>query len=429
MKQNFIEFTVKRSGRVKTTVIVLLIAGLLPAFLSIHFVSISINKSTQSSPMTMFTLNSQKLFVPTVTPSATGVSSNSALSSPNSQNDSVLGIAEFVIYWSGAFLTLVTVLLAIAAFFGIIEFRSTRRLREVVSTQVSDLLVQVADLKKQVEETERQAIEVATHAENQLAMLVKKFESDSQKLMDVTYTFTEANIAYNIGNNKRAIDYFLRVLDLQPDNLRVMERLGRAYSNLNQLPEATLYLKKAIDKDPNNVPALRSLGLCYRYQNPTEAINIFQQALTIDPDDYESWDFLGLIYRDQKIYEKAIDAHEKALKLKRRPETEFYLSILYFLTGDTELGRLMALNAENDLKDHEHQERIRPVWKTLINSAVPIIDGNEHEAFRLIQTLKPYITSNRIHDGVVAHLEILLTVTGHNNWISKFTNILEVKER
>ena len=88
----------------------------------------------------------------------------------------------------------------------------------------------------------------------------------------------------------------------------------------------------------------------------------------------------------------------------------------------------MALQAAINLKLPEHQERIRPVWKNLISAAVPIIDGKEREAFQMIETLKPYITSKRIYAGLVAHLENLLTATDHKDWISKFTNILEVKE-
>ena len=207
-----------------------------------------------------------------------------------------------------------------------------------------------------------------------------------------------------------------------------MERLGRAYSNLNNINKAIDYLEnKALAIDPSFVPALRSLALCYRYSDRDKAIDYFQRALKLDPSDYETWDFLGLIYRDNQLIDEAISAHEQAFSLKRRPETQFYLSILYSIKGDVKRAKLMALNAENDLHLKDHNERIRPVWKDLIRAGVHIIEGNEDEAYQLVKTLSPYITTDRVYEAVAGHLKFLLEATDHDAWKQKFTSILMVK--
>ena len=246
--------------------------------------------------------------------------------------------------------------------------------------------------------------------------------------MDASYNFNLATNAYEVGDNVSAIEYYLQVLQLQPKNTRVMERLGRAYSNLNDLGKAIDYLEKALAIDPSYVPALRSLGLCYRYTDVDKAINYLNLALKIKSADHETWDFLGLIYRDNKLFDEAISAHTQALNLKRRPETQFYLSILHAIKGDAEGARAMSLNAKYDLRQKEHDERIRPVWKILIRAGVPLIEGNLDEAYRLIQSLTEYITTQRICDAVTGHLKFLLEATGHEDWIEKFTCILKVKE-
>ena len=161
--------------------------------------------------------------------------------------------------------------------------------------------------------------------------------------MEASYDYSEGTKDYRAGDNKPAIENYLAALRYLPKSPRILERIGRAYSNLNEKEKAYEYLKQAIDIDPHYEPTLRSLALYYRYSNNQEAIRILKQILEKNPFAYESWDFLGLCYRDQlqqgqllsknqEIIDKAIDAHEKARNIKERPETEFYLGILLFFS-------------------------------------------------------------------------------------------------
>src|SRR5207253_10762505 len=103
--------------------------------------------------------------------------------------------------------------------------------------------------------------------------------------------------------------------------------------------------------------------LCYRYTNPEKAIEYLNRSLAVNPRGYEALDFLGLIYRDNGDINKAISCHEEALKIQQRPETYFYLSILYALKGDIRGARVMALSGDYDTSKQEHDQRVRPVWK------------------------------------------------------------------
>ncbi len=362
-----------------------------------------------------------------------------------------VSIAAIVIYWSQYELAGVGLVFAAIGFLGLREFSHFVRLRkesELRLKTVSDLEQQV---EKQLEQlTNRSAsesqrlndqitqiaalpVEEEQKFEQRLEQFSKQFESESQNFMqtfmEASYNFNVATDAYRIGNNERAIEYFLLVLNSQPKNTLVMERLGRAYSNLNNMNKAIDYLEnKALAIDPSFVPALRSLALCYRYSDRDKAIDYFQRALKIDPSDYETWDFLGLLYRDNQLIDEAISAHKHALDLKRRPETQFYLSILYAIKGDEEGAKAMSLNARYDLKQKEHKERIRPVWQILICAGVPIIEGNVDEAYQLVESLSSYITTQRICDAITGHLKFLLKARDHEEWIPKFTNIVKVKE-
>lgn len=357
-----------------------------------------------------------KTYVPLEITASSTSNQNTNSSSPNSQDEQILSeaqqdisVANNIIAWSGFFLAIIASAVTVAGFFGIREFLRIRHLSDEFEKQIQG----VTHLKTQVE--------------SDLQELHKQLASESQTLIEAAYNFSVATDAYRVGDNVRAIEYYLQVLSAQPENKLVMERLGRAYSNLNEMSKALHYLEKALASDSSYVPALRSLALCYRYTDKDKSIDYFQQALKLDPSDYETWDFLGLIYRDNQRIGEAIDAHTQALSLKRRPETQFYLSILYAMQGDMKRAKLMSLNAEDDLDKKEHDERIRPIWKDLIRSGVHIIEGDEDEAYKFIESLSPYIRTQRTYDAVTGHLNFLLEATGHSAWGKKFTSVLTVK--
>src|SRR5947208_12431312 len=107
-------------------------------------------------------------------------------SSPNSQNNYLFGLKEFVISWFVVLNILVGVIFTITVIIGIMKVRRVQKMREEDRVIINDLSWQIADL-------------------------VKLFESHSKMYMDITYAFSEANTAYKSGNYKRAIDYLLRV--------------------------------------------------------------------------------------------------------------------------------------------------------------------------------------------------------------------------
>jgi tetratricopeptide (TPR) repeat protein len=380
------------------------------------------------------------------------------------QND--ISIANTIIYWItlifAVMVGVITVAAAIASFLGIREFRDLfknyqqvkadyQQVRTDITLEIQQLNTHMTQMTTQEKQVKNQLEQLAQHfkselqtIENEFKQFTDRFKDQSQRvesrfqqltkyteiqsIMEASYNYGVANDAYDIGDNDRAIRYYLRVLELQPSNTKIMERLSRAYSNLDEKAIAIKYLNQALDIDPQNVPALRGLALIYRYTDWEKANNYLEDCLKVNPLDYEAWDFLGLFYRDQERFDDAIIAHERAFSIQQRPETEFYLSILYARKGEKAHAKLFALAAYEDTLKSEQDQRIRPVWKILIHSAVPIMDANKEEASKLIYELKKYITTKRVFDAITNHLRFLLTFTGHEEWIPEFMDIVKLKE-
>lgn len=271
----------------------------------------------------------------------------------------------------------------------------------------------------------------------ELKQLHELIDTESQKFIEASYFYSEGTKEYKAGDNKHAIEHYLEALKYLPKSPRILERIGRAYSNLDVNERAFDYLKRALVLDPDYEPALRSLALYYRYFDRQEAIKLLKQILAKNSSAYETWDFLGLCYRDQlqqgeqlskdqEIINKAINAHEEALKIKKRPETEFYLGILLYFSpeGDKNCAKELLISASKRVEEQEHDMRIRDVWKNLILVGLPVVEDNQNEALQkiisMIQYNSSYKPSRRIYVGVESHLRFLLEGTGHSNWIQTF---------
>lgn len=458
MKQRFIGINLHRSYIAKVLVILLFFVCALTIYLFIFPGTVTALHLNQTKKTSKLSLGLQLISVPSTAPfptASTSTNTNGITSQQDTQaqndlsiSNSVIAVAGVVIAVAGLTLTFLTIGGAIAGFLGFREIRRFRTLRKELNKYIKS----VTNVEKEVKEQQRQLKQSTKDLEDknqnlgsQLVILenrLKQIDQDfrAKRFLEASYYYSEGTNAYKIGDNRLAIEYYKQALELQPNDTRIMERLGRAYSNLNKIEDAIKYLNDALASDASNVPALRSLALCYRYSNKGLAIQKLQEALALVPSDYDGWDFLGLFYRDQlirrqellkeqSIIDEAIDAHEKALAIKRRPETEFYLSILllYSPKGDRTRARELMSSAYKGTLEQEHDLRMRPVWKTLIHAGIPIIDGNKEEALSLLQTITPYITTPRIHDALNGHLRFLLEGTGHKEWIPDFMDIVKSK--
>ena len=343
-------------------------------------------------------------------PIATATPGN--VGSPQNQQPNENAIASETITTAGVFTAVVAIIIgilglvtAIATGVGILEANRIRKFRQQFDTE--------------------------------LKRLHKEIETESQKFVEASYFYTEGIKEYKAGDNIHAIEHFLQARKYLPDSPRILERLGRAYSNLNQNEKAFEFLKLALDADPKYEPALRSLALYYRYFDRQAAIRLLKQIIENNPQAFETWDFLGLCYRDQllhgsylikdqKIIEKAIEAHEKALVIRERPETEFYLGILLLFSpaGDKDRAKDLLTSAAKTVNDQEHDIRIRDVWKKLIQAGPFILNGKKIETLHYLQNMLQYKPSPRIYIGVEYHLRFLLEGSNHSDWMQEVMDIV-----
>ena len=140
-------------------------------------------------------------------------------------------------------------------------------------------------------------------------------------------------------------------IELGWDQLTLVPKLQEDYE--------TIVFKKyseAIETAPNDWKAHFRLAFAYYFMDKKDlAIQSFQQTLTIYPNHVWSMGLIGLIYGEQKKYDKCIEWTKKALRINDDATAiHFLLGQAYYETGhyfgvlgeSLSVGRLKSIEAK-----------------------------------------------------------------------------------
>ena len=186
--------------------------------------------------------------------------------------------------------------------------KNKEKLKELedVRKKADDAMAEIERLKKE--------LAVAKSDADQLR-LTKAYNKETDVLSAVDWF----NKGYNAQLNKeydKAISFYLRVIELNPDYAKAYNNLGVAYKNQGNTTKAIQLYEKAIELNPDYADAYYNLGVAYKDQgNLIKAIQNYEKAIALDPDDAKAYNNLGIAYYDQGNATKAIQLWEKAIEL------------------------------------------------------------------------------------------------------------------
>jgi tetratricopeptide (TPR) repeat protein len=144
----------------------------------------------------------------------------------------------------------------------------------------------------------------------------------------------------------------------EPENYDAQITAGELYARIGNFEKALEFYQKAQRLKPDDFVTNASLGNAFfdarQFEN---AETYYEKALEIKPDDVNVLSDLGTTYVERRSpdYEKALIQFEKVLKLKPNHEPTIYnLGIAYLRKGDKEnarktLNQLKELTPNSDL--------------------------------------------------------------------------------
>jgi tetratricopeptide (TPR) repeat protein len=121
---------------------------------------------------------------------------------------------------------------------------------------------------------------------------------------------------------EQALEKLLPLYEQAPGNPDVAINLGGAYILLRKWNKAERVLSKAADLHPDNAMIWTNLGAAHLGdlelagpQQQRRAIHAYERALNADPKAPNVHYHLGLIYRDQRNWERAAEYFAQALQV------------------------------------------------------------------------------------------------------------------
>lgn len=127
-----------------------------------------------------------------------------------------------------------------------------------------------------------------------------------------------AEVYYNMGYIKtaqgryeEAIQYFRRATQIKNDFARAHQKMGECYLALDRPNLAQQSFQKAAE-------------IYMEKQMDDHAEQVLKEVLKLNPDTINVYNNLGIIYRRQKRYQKAINQYLKAVKVNPKDENIYY---------------------------------------------------------------------------------------------------------
>jgi tetratricopeptide (TPR) repeat protein len=180
----------------------------------------------------------------------------------------------------------------------------------------------VSNSEEQVESelTPEQKIAALKKEELELVETLKKDFPNS-----INPVMLMGNLWERHGDATRALEYFNKVLEKNPERPDVYKSIGWFYMNKEQYEQAIEYWQKALEIDPNTPGIHYNIALALMGQNKQEqAIEELEKGIRIFPGSGSSYFLLGQLYLQQKEYEKAGKSYEKAIEIEPNNTNAYY---------------------------------------------------------------------------------------------------------
>ena len=158
-------------------------------------------------------------------------------------------------------------------------------------TVPGEYAVELESLKKELKRTKliaRGAVTQVHELERKLSKSIIVRDSlliehrNETLLLRASDAFQKGNNAFFTKNFNKAIEYYLKTIELRPNDAHAYNNLGNSYKEI---------------------------------KNYSKAINAFQNAIILKPDYASAHYNLGIVYQKNKNFEIALDSYRKAARL------------------------------------------------------------------------------------------------------------------
>ena len=223
-------------------------------------------------------------------------------------------------------------------------------------------------------------------AERLLKTLCKKHPADTESLTMLGYVYSQK------GAHSKAIQCLLKAAKLMPKEYMAYYNLANAYKAAGNLSTAVETYKKAISINQSHDACINLANTLTDLRCHTEARNYLQLAISIKPDDANTYYNLGINLKKSGLLEDSIKAYQKAIDLN--PE---------FAQVWNNLGNAFLSTGDLDKADDCYKKALSlyPDFLDALSGQIRLLD-KKRDFDTALKLIRPHLEQKTAHAGLCA---------------------------
>ncbi|MDI9425034.1 MAG: tetratricopeptide repeat protein [Spirochaetota bacterium] len=166
---------------------------------------------------------------------------------------------------------------------------------------------------------------------------------------DREYHYYMGLVLNEAGEYRRAVESFLKAIEIAPDYARARNSLGALYCRLNKYHFALAHFRKALEVNPYNPFLQYNIGSLYFEIGDTANARVhLENAIKYKANFGRAYHRLGVLAYQTQQYERAIEYMAKAVEFRAESHTtHYYTGMSYF---NLEKGSMALASLKKALK-------------------------------------------------------------------------------
>ena len=142
-------------------------------------------------------------------------------------------------------------------------------------------------------------------------------ELTESQLIQLKNNFFEANKEKMIGNDEKAVKYFLKCIEIDPRHAASYYEVSHLYAKAQRITKSITLMERAVELDPNNKWYQQSLAVLYETNKQYEqGVEVYNELIKQHPNDLIYYETLANMH----LYQNDLKG---ALKVSKQTEEHF----------------------------------------------------------------------------------------------------------
>ncbi|MBI3039765.1 tetratricopeptide repeat protein [bacterium] len=219
---------------------------------------------------------------------------------------------------------------------------------------------------------------------------------------NVEFLSTKGVFLHKTNDLNKAIEAYQKAVSISPNHSFSHYNLGLIYMKLGRTPEAIREWEAVLKFSPEDTDATFNIAVTLALQGKLkEAIILYEKILTINPKHVQAHQNLGILYRDEKEFGKAIN-HLNQLRELDLTYSEVVVREIRFCQEQEFLANAMKSDASKVAQEIEISSKkdSGQVEDILLNALKANLTGDFHQALVLSEEVLK-IDSNNLQGRLI----------------------------